>query len=111
MKTVKPRLNSLIFFLILSFIFIISCDNKLNKKNTERYFTTNLESEPETLDPQLIKDVSGYVLADKLYEGLVRLDENSEIIPAGAESWTVSEDGKYGLLVSEKERNGQTEIL
>ena len=86
------NLKKILLIFVISTIFVISCSNK--NVRAENSFTSNLESEPESLDPQSIKDVSGYVLADKLYEGLVRLDEKSEIIPAGAESWKVSQDGK-----------------
>ena len=50
--------------------------------------------EPPILDPtqgaaQAIKEVT----YGNIFEGLVALDRNSKLVPALAESWTVSDDG------------------
>ncbi|MDP3293390.1 MAG: peptide ABC transporter substrate-binding protein [Nevskia sp.] len=51
-------------------------------------------TEPESLDPQKATSVSaGNVLRD-LYEGLTGLSPSGELIPAAAESWTWSADGR-----------------
>ncbi|WP_428380244.1 peptide ABC transporter substrate-binding protein [Nevskia ramosa] len=50
--------------------------------------------EPESLDPQKATSVSaGNVLRD-LYEGLTGVSPSGELIPAAAESWTWSADGR-----------------
>ncbi len=50
--------------------------------------------EPESLDPQKATSVSaGNVLRD-LYEGLTGLSPRGELVPAAAESWTWSDDGR-----------------
>jgi peptide/nickel transport system substrate-binding protein/oligopeptide transport system substrate-binding protein len=51
-----------------------------------------LNSNPTTLDPALITDVQGGGIAAKLYNGLVRFDENLAIVPDIARSWNLSED-------------------
>jgi peptide/nickel transport system substrate-binding protein/oligopeptide transport system substrate-binding protein len=53
-----------------------------------------LNSNPTTLDPALITDVQGGGIAAKLFNGLVRFNENLDIIPDIALSWTVSGDQK-----------------
>ncbi len=51
-------------------------------------------SEPMTLDPQQIQGTPGAKIANDLFEGLVLQDEQGNIIPAQAESWTVSDDNR-----------------
>ncbi len=51
-----------------------------------------LNSNPTTLDPALITDVQGGGIAAKLYNGLVRFDENLAIVPDIARSWDLSAD-------------------
>lgn len=46
-----------------------------------------------SLDPQIAADDSSRLIAYNCFEGLVRVDENGEIVPAGADSWSVSSDG------------------
>ena len=48
---------------------------------------------PETLDPALNSAVDGANTILHLYEGLLIVDENSQLAPGQAESWETSEDG------------------
>lgn len=51
--------------------------------------------EPSTLDPMRLQDPGGVLVARQLYEGLTRWDAVEEtVVPAAAESWTVSEGGR-----------------
>lgn len=55
-----------------------------------------LKQDITTLDPAFIVDVDGGMLAAYLYNGLVRLDKELNIIPDLAEKWEISPDGaKY----------------
>jgi peptide/nickel transport system substrate-binding protein/oligopeptide transport system substrate-binding protein len=51
-----------------------------------------LSANPTTLDPALITDVTGGLLAAKIFNGLVRFNDNLDIIPDVAESWQLSKD-------------------
>ena len=62
----------------------------------------NMEAEPNSLDPQLTSDMGGFIITDMAYEGLLRLNEKNEIVPASAESWKVSDDGKVWTLTLRK---------
>lgn len=64
------------------------------KKDTPegKSFTFQLGSDPKQLDPQVSTDRSSVTMAAVLFEGLARLDENGEAVPAAAD-WTVSSDG------------------
>ena len=52
-----------------------------------------LGTDPLTLDPALVFEVSsaGYVL--EIFGGLVTIDRNLQIVPDIAETWTISDDG------------------
>ncbi|HUI68324.1 MAG TPA: ABC transporter substrate-binding protein [Nitrospirota bacterium] len=56
------------------------------------YLYLRLNNNPTTLDPALITDVQGGGIAAKLFNGLVRFNENLDIIADIARSWRLSED-------------------
>jgi oligopeptide transport system substrate-binding protein len=49
--------------------------------------------EPDSLDPHRARTMESMVVLRDLFECLTRLDKNAAPAPAGAESWTVSDDG------------------
>jgi len=51
-----------------------------------------LPTNPTTLDPALITDVMGGGIAAKIFNGLVRFNDNLDIVPDIAESWRISND-------------------
>ncbi len=53
----------------------------------------NLASEPDKLDPALNSSVDGACLAVNSFGGLYMYNENGELVPNFAESYTVSDDG------------------
>jgi ABC-type transport system substrate-binding protein len=52
-----------------------------------------LSLDPYTLDPRFLADEQGQLIADALFDPLVRLDEDFEVVPGAAEAWEVSEAG------------------
>ena len=81
----------LVFCLIVS-MFIVSCGK--GSKAAGNSVSFNMEAEPTSLDPQILTDMSGLFITSMTYESLVRLNDKNDIVPAGAESWTKSDDGK-----------------
>jgi oligopeptide transport system substrate-binding protein len=69
---------------------ILSCSNR---NRIENYLYYRLNANPSTLDPAHIVDVTGGLIAAKLFNGLVRLDGHLGIIPDIASHWNVSKDG------------------
>lgn len=62
-------------------------------KNQELYIANG--AEPQSLDPHIVTGVPEMQIVRNLFEGLVVFNyETLEVIPAAAESWEVSEDGK-----------------
>jgi len=51
-------------------------------------------SSPVTLDPAISSEMTSHSYIMQIFSGLVRLDENLDVVPDIAESWERSEDGK-----------------
>lgn len=58
--------------------------------NTFRY---PLTTDPTTLDPGKVEDGTTIDMLQQVYEGLVKWDENNQIVPNIAEKWDISPDG------------------
>lgn len=86
----SKKFFSLLLCILL--IFFTSCSKNEPQPENE-VLSFYLDSDPITLDPQIVSDYSGVMLVTNLFEGLVRTDNEGNIIPAMAESWTVSDDG------------------
>lgn len=84
--------QALIIVFIGIVLSILSCTNKSERQ--QGYLYLRLSSNPTTLDPALIVDVTGGVIGAKIFNGLVRLDEQLKVVPDIAERWNISEDGK-----------------
>ena len=50
--------------------------------------------DPDSLDPHKARSTESMTVLRDLFEGLTRLDKNAVTVPAAAESWTVSDDGR-----------------
>ena len=60
---------------------------------TANGFTVEYGPNPETLDPALNNAIDGANTLITVFEPLLLIDENNEVIPGQAESYTVSDDG------------------
>jgi oligopeptide transport system substrate-binding protein len=49
--------------------------------------------EPETIDPTMNTSVDGATLVNHAFEGLMKINDKSEVVAGAAESYTVSDDG------------------
>ncbi len=57
----------------------------------ELVFVVN--DEAEAYDPGLTSETFAAVVIGNSFEGLVKLDQKGQVVPAAAESWTISKDG------------------
>ncbi len=80
------------FLVVIVFLSGIACQQSIPKK--EGFLYLRLNANPTTLDPALIVDVIGASIGAKLFNGLVRFDQNLHLRPDIAEKWEVSPDGK-----------------
>lgn len=77
--------------LLVAALLLLSTCTARNRLPGHVYY--RLSSNPTTLDPALVVDVTGGLLAAKVFNGLVRLDEGLRVAPDISEGWTVSGDG------------------
>jgi len=90
-KVIRACAGRLLALMLISALLLIcSCSSR---DRVEGYIHYRLNHNPTTLDPAHIVDVTGGLIAAKLFNGLVRLDEGLHVIPDIAERWEVSPDG------------------
>ena len=69
-------------------MLIVGCSGDGGKNKNK--ISVNIESEPKTMDPQLLVDHSAIVMSNSLWEGLTRIGKDGKIAPAAAEKWDVN---------------------
>lgn len=75
---------------------------KEETKEEAKIVTFNLISEPKSIDPQLNSATDGGIVVNNTFEGLMRMNKEGIPVPATAESYQVSEDGKtYTFTIRE----------
>ena len=76
----------------LTVIILISL-NSCASRGINQSISYSLSGSPQTLDPQYAKDTSAHIVINNVFEGLVRISGDGEVMPGIAESWSVSPDG------------------
>lgn len=85
------RVISIILAVMILLLGCCACGKKA-AKNADKTINYNLDSEPKTLDPQIVSDYPGRVVIEALYEGLARLGKNERAYPGVAEKWEANSD-------------------
>lgn len=80
-------------FLWLSLLFFLSC-GRSEVPESSNVFRYNESRGIVSLDPAYARDQTMIWPAVQLYNGLVQMDEDLNVIPAIAYKWDISEDGK-----------------
>ncbi|NQY30266.1 MAG: ABC transporter substrate-binding protein [Flavobacteriaceae bacterium] len=92
MKTVQLLQYKLIASVI--FTLLIACNSTTTSDRDHLVFRYNEYKNINSLDPAFAKDNSAIWACNQLFNGLVQLDDNLNIQPDIAKSWTISEDAK-----------------
>lgn len=81
-------------------------------RDEPRILRRGLGGQPGSLDPQRAEDAFSYDVLRDLYEGLVASSPDGEVVPAVAESWRVSADGRvYTFTLRKNARWSNGEAL
>ena len=77
------------------FLLLLSCSDDASKSasSAKQVFHYNQHSNITSLDPAFAKSQNNIWAVNHLYNGLVQLDDQLNVIPAIAKDWTLSEDG------------------
>jgi len=92
LKTVKHLLPKLISCVLLT--LLIACNSNKKTDKDHLVFRYNEYKNINSLDPAFAKDNSTIWACNQLFNGLVQLDDDLNIQPDIAKTWTISEDGK-----------------
>lgn len=80
-----------LIFLLLSFIFM-ACGNETKEESksvgdTKKVVTVAQATKPKTLDPPLANQIDSMRVARQIFNTLLAVDDNGELIPEVAEKW------------------------
>ncbi len=99
----RHRVTGLLILLLLLLLFV-GCPYA-GRNRLPGHLYLRLNTNPTTLDPALITDVMGGLIAAKLFNGLVRFNDNLDVVPDVAESWSISADHRtYTFLLRKDAR-------
>lgn len=79
---------------VINCFLMISCSSKKQEQNDNLVFRYNEHANITTLDPAFAKDLRTIWVTNQLFNGLVQLDDELNVQPDIAHSWSISDDGK-----------------
>lgn len=83
----------LLFFVLLSSLFLLSCQRKNATHDPNLVFRYNESANIQTLDPAFARNQAIIWPCNQLFNGLVQLDDELAVQPDIAKSWTISDNG------------------
>lgn len=107
MKALKCRLFFVcVALLCLTMLGCGKAETPVEKASREGILLVGNGADPATLDPTLSSGLVEFKILCGLFEGLVSVDSVTlEVIPAVAENWTISDDGKkYTFKINKNAR-------
>ena len=93
-KPYKTSLNQINIYLLACCILFtfFSCNSKSESAKNHLVFRYNEHKNIGSLDPAFSKDNADIWATNQLFNGLVQMDENLNVIPSIAKNWSISED-------------------
>lgn len=101
MKSIRIRNIAFIFLCIFMMTLLPSCKED---DGSGHIFKMNIENNPQNLDPQMATDDESVMIITNMMEGLMKTDAAGAIVPAAAESFSMSEDGLTYTFYLKQER-------
>ncbi len=92
-KRIKHQTTKYLTLSILLFL-IGACSTPTTSSKDHLVFRYNEYANINTLDPAFSRTLQDNSICNQLFNGLVQLDDNLQILPGIAKRWTISEDGK-----------------
>ena len=95
LRTKFGLMKSIIYYISILCIFflVFSCQNKTEEKAKGEVFRYNENSNIQTLDPAFARSMAIIWPCNQLFNGLVQLDDQLNVVGDIAQSWTTSSDG------------------
>lgn len=92
---IKPNSRQIIYYLSISctlFLFF-SCEKLADSNKDHLVFRYNEYANINTLDPAFSRTLQDNGVCNQLFNGLVQLDDELNILPCIAKDWSISDDG------------------
>ena len=86
-------MNLRLLISILLVFICSSCGKNTNSNKDDLVFRYNEHANINTLDPAFSRTLQDTWVSNQLFNGLVQMDNDLNIIPCIAKNWTISEDG------------------
>ena len=92
--------QNLYFKLIALLIIFSSCEER-KSIDLNTVFRYNEHKNINSLDPIFAKDIANIQAVNQLFNGLVEMDKELNVVPSVAKSWKISENGKlYTFIIN-----------
>lgn len=93
---IKRICHQIISYLSISCVAlcVYSCGTDSNRNKDHLVFRYNEFANINTLDPAFSRTLQDNSVCNQLFNGLVQLDDELNILPCIAKDWTISKDGK-----------------
>ncbi|MGN0734963.1 MAG: ABC transporter substrate-binding protein, partial [Anaerovoracaceae bacterium] len=92
-KEIMKAKKVLVLLLVLALLFTTACGGGKDSDQAKDSITIGIASDATALDPLRINDTLTMSILSNVYEPLVRMTPDSQIVPALATEWEISEDG------------------
>ncbi|MGC6470928.1 MAG: ABC transporter substrate-binding protein [Flavobacteriales bacterium] len=81
-----------ISFFLVCFLLLFSCNHRADDSHLS-IFKYNEYSGVNSLDPAFAKDQASIWITNQIFDGLVQLDKDLNVLPSIAKGWQISDDG------------------
>ncbi len=92
-QMMKKNLPSLLLLVTALLLMVSGCRNGFDQADTSHVFRYNEAADITSLDPSFARDQANIWPVNQIFNGLVQLNDNLEVIPAIASRWDISGDG------------------
>lgn len=92
-KDIMKAKRLLVVLLVFALLFTTACGNGGDSEQSKDSIIIGIDSDAVALDPLRINDTLTMSILSNVYEPLVRMTNDSQIVPALATKWEVSDDG------------------
>tara|TARA_R110000868_G_scaffold144150_2_gene362941 strand:+ start:10787 stop:12415 length:1629 start_codon:yes stop_codon:yes gene_type:complete len=93
-QILSPKKQILVYLSMSCIVlFVFSCGKNANSNKDHLAFRYNESSNIRSLDPAFALTLPELWVSNQLFNGLVQIDDDLNILPCIAKSWTISEDG------------------
>ena len=85
--------QDILFKILFIILFILSC-NEGEQVDTSKVFRYNEHKNINSLDPVYAKDIANIWAVNQIFNGLVEMDDQLNVVPSIAKKWEISDDSK-----------------